>query len=75
MAYYQFDALHSTDITIRNQADIAERQLRLLEADQRPWVGMHIVTLVQGQANEKFEVKFTLKNFGRGPALNLGCEL
>jgi hypothetical protein len=64
--------LHSTDERIGEQVSSMQRQLSLMEFDQRPWVGIFKVKapvpILPGQG---FSAEITVKNGGKSPALNV----
>lgn len=62
----QWRALKSTDAAIH-------RQLSLIEADQRPWVGIQKFEFSKLEPNESITVTF--KNFGKSPALAWDAQL
>jgi hypothetical protein len=67
VAVRQWDALRSTDEKIG-------RQLSLIEADQRAWIGSHVTLSESDYLNydEKgvhFFVTFSLKNYGKSPSV------
>jgi hypothetical protein len=77
VAGFQWRELRSTDHHIDEQARIAARQLTVLENDKRPWISAGVsisnvsVTEWAGSRGIDVPLKFTLKNHGQAPAVNV----
>jgi hypothetical protein len=69
---------HSTDEKVGRQISALERQLTLLELDQRPWVSMRTAVpwspLVITENSAEIVVQFVVRNSGKSPARFVRAE-
>lgn len=63
---------HDTDVKVGRQLNAFERQLALMENEQRPWVHLSSITLasplVVSEGAARITIQFDLKNSGKSPA-------
>lgn len=63
---------HNTDEKVGRQLTALERQLALMDSDQRPWVHLNSISLSSSflvtENDARITVEFTLKNSGKSPA-------
>ena len=59
---------------MQTQADIAQQQVKLTEADQRPWISLDMAAegpLLRDTYGRNFNVRYTLNNVGKSPGFNV----